>query len=226
MLLIAVAGLEVYGAVIMANVINAVINKHLSKFYTQMIFWLLIWSIIIIIRYSLSIFETKFEQSIANKIRADIVETISHESYQEYNSSDNSKFVSWMNNDTQQIVDKGITYLYIVVEAISSIILSLITLWKYNIWIMLASIFLAFITLFLPKILNNKLAKTSSELSTENEKFVALSSNLLSNFNMLFSFNALSLMKEKISEESKKIEIGLCKSSKSLRWYCSLRISM
>lgn len=156
MLLIAVAGLEVYGAVIMANVINAVINKHLSKFYTQMIFWLLIWSIIIIIRYSLSIFETKFEQSIANKIRADIVETISHESYQEYNSSDNSKFVSWMNNDTQQIVDKGITYLYIVVEAISSIILSLITLWKYNIWIMLASIFLAFITLFLPKILNNK----------------------------------------------------------------------
>ena len=68
MLLIAVAGLEVYGAVIMANVINAVINKHLSKFYTQMIFWLLIWSIIIIIRYSLSIFETKFEQSIANII--------------------------------------------------------------------------------------------------------------------------------------------------------------
>lgn len=214
MLLIAVAGLEVYGAVIMANVINAVINKHLSKFYTQMIFWLLIWSIIIIIRYSLSIFETKFEQSIANKIRADIVETISHESYQEYNSSDNSKFVSWMNNDTQQIVDKGITYLYIVVEAISSIILSLITLWKYNIWIMLASIFLAFITLFLPKILNNKLAKTSSELSTENEKFVALSSNLLSNFNMLFSFNALSLMKEKISGESKKLKSAYVNQAK------------
>ena len=45
-----------------------------------------------------------------------------------------------MNNDTQQIVDKGLTYLYTVIEAIALIVLSLITLWTYSIWIVLAAL--------------------------------------------------------------------------------------
>lgn len=133
LLLTLVAGLDVYGAVIISNVINAIIKHQLTIFYQQIVVWILVWGLIIIIRYTLSISETKFEQGIANKIRANILEAISNESYEKYNNSDNSRFVSWMNNDTQQIVDKGLTYLYTIIEAIALIGLSLITLWTYSV---------------------------------------------------------------------------------------------
>lgn len=151
LLLTTVAGLDVYGAVIISNVINAIVKRQLTGFYQQIVLWILVWGLIIIIRYTLSIFETKFEQGMANKIRADILNAISNESYEKYNNSDSSRFVSWMNNDTQQIVDKGLTYLYTIIEAIALIVLSLITLWTYSIWIVLAALVLAAITLYLPR---------------------------------------------------------------------------
>ena len=206
LLLTLVAGLDVYGAVIISNVINAIIKHQLTIFYQQIVVWILVWGLIIIIRYTLSISETKFEQGIANKIRANILEAISNESYEKYNNSDNSRFVSWMNNDTQQIVDKGLTYLYTIIEAIALIGLSLITLWTYSIWIVLVALILAMITLYLPRLLNNRLTQTSQALTKENENFVQVASDLLGNFNMLFSFNSLSLMRHDINNESKKLK--------------------
>ncbi|MCT3342345.1 ABC transporter ATP-binding protein [Lactobacillus johnsonii] len=206
LLLTIVAGLDVYGAVIISNVINAIVKRQLAVFYQQLILWILIWGLIIIIRYTLSIFETKFEQGIANKIRADILKAISNESYEKYNNSDSSRFVSWMNNDTQQIVDKGLTYLYTVIEAIALIVLSLITLWTYSIWIVLAALVLAAITLYLPRLLNKRLVQTSKILTEENENFVQVASDLLGSFNMLFSFNSLSLMRKNINNESERLK--------------------
>ncbi len=86
LLLTLVAGLDVYGAVIISNVINAIIKHQLTIFYQQIVVWILVWGLIIIIRYTLSISETKFEQGIANKIRANILEAISNESYEKYNN--------------------------------------------------------------------------------------------------------------------------------------------
>lgn len=206
LLLTLVAGLDVYGAVIISNVINAIIKHQLTIFYQQIVVWILVWGLIIIIRYTLSISETKFEQGIANKIRANILEAISNESYEKYNNSDNSRFVSWMNNDTQQIVDKGLTYLYTIIEAIALIGLSLITLWTYSVWIVFVALILAMVTLYLPRLLNNRLTQTSQALTKENENFVQVASDLLGNFNMLFSFNSLSLMRHDINNESKKLK--------------------
>ncbi|RVU71543.1 MULTISPECIES: ABC transporter ATP-binding protein [Lactobacillus] len=213
-LLVMVAALQVYSAVVMANIINAIVAHHLNVFCQQMLLWFLIWVVIAGIRFSLSILETNFEQGIANNIRNDLVETIANESYEKYNSQDGTKFVSWMNNDLQQVVDKGITYLYVVTESISSIVLSLITLWNYNLWIMLISIVLAAITLYLPSILNRRLAKTSAALSRQNEGFVRVASDLLNSFNMLFSFNALSLMKKKINQEAGKLKAAYVSQAK------------
>ncbi len=206
LLLTLVAGLDVYGAVIISNVINAIIKHQLTIFYQQIVVWILVWGLIIIIRYTLSISETKFEQGIANKIRANILEAISNESYEKYNNSDNSRFVSWMNNDTQQIVDKGLTYLYTIIEAIALIGLSLITLWTYSVWIVFVALILAMVTLYLPRLLNNRLTQTSQALTKENENFVQVASDLLGNFNVLFSFNSLSLMRHDINNESKKLK--------------------
>ena len=77
-----------------------------------------------------------------------------------------------MNNDTQQIVDKGLTYLYTIIEAIALIGLSLITLWTYSVWIVFVALILAMVTLYLPRLLNNRLTQTSQALTKENENFV------------------------------------------------------
>ena len=111
-----------------------------------------------------------------------------------------------MNNDTQQIVDKGLTYLYTIIEAIALIGLSLITLWTYSVWIVFVALILAMVTLYLPRLLNNRLTQTSQALTKENENFVQVASDLLGNFNMLFSFNSLSLMRHDINNESKKLK--------------------
>lgn len=213
-LLVLVSGLEVLSAVIMANIINAIAIRNINDFMQAIFIWLSIWLGIVVIRYLLSILETNFEQGIANKIRSDLVDAINNENYENYNSQDNARFVSWMNNDTQQIVDRSLTYLYVVIETISSIILSLITLWKYNLWLMLASVVLALITLYLPKVLDKKLAIASSELTQENENFVKTASDMLSNFNLLFSFNALSLMKKNITSKADNLKNAYVKQAK------------
>lgn len=206
LLLVIAAGLNVYSAVVMANIINELIAHNLPSFFRQILLWTAIWAIIIIIKFTLSILETNFEQGIANKMRADLVDAISNESYETYNKQDNTRFVSWMNNDTQQVTDKGLTYLYVVIDVISSIVLSLIALLSYSVWLMLLSIVLAVVVIALPKILNKKLDQTSIALTKENEKFVQVASDLLSSFNMLFSFNATNLMKRKINSESKELK--------------------
>ena len=43
LLLTLVAGLDVYGAVIISNVINAIIKHQLTIFYQQIVVWILVW---------------------------------------------------------------------------------------------------------------------------------------------------------------------------------------
>lgn len=213
-LLILVSGLNVLSAVVMANIINVIVERQLLSFFQQLLIWLGIWVIVVLIRYRLATLETEFEQGIANQIRSDIVDAITRQNYEKYNAQDSTRFVSWMNNDVQQIVDRGLSYLYVVIEEVSSIVLSLVTLWIYNIWLMLLSVVLAVLTLLLPKLLNKKLALTSARLTKENEKFVQVASDMISSFNMLFSFNALSLMKKKINTESKSLKSAYVNQAK------------
>ena len=134
--------LTVYASVINANILNALIGRNLRSFLEQVIILLCIWGLVAVIEYGLDIYEQHLIQNLDIAIRADIAQTLTHESYVHYNRRDISVYESWLNNDLQLINQQGFESLFSVIEGSAGAVLALTTLAYFHWLLAVVAVFL------------------------------------------------------------------------------------
>ena len=103
-----IAALQVFSAIIHTFAINELIKSKVINFLLWNILSLSLWGLLFILNYFKGIFEEKITQKISADIREDLANRISTTTYENFINKNEATFVSWFNNDLQQIEDKGI----------------------------------------------------------------------------------------------------------------------
>lgn len=202
MLLIALTTIgQTFAALYIAAGINFLIDKNLAGFLTQISLSTAMWLIVATSSYFSSVAEQKFIQNISLQLR-DKALSQAYESVE--NSEGNVKKAKFINMGTTDIltIETGFTSVFALVGAFIGALSSIIALFYYSVWFVLASVVLSILLVIIPKLFEQKINTVAQEISAENEKVTKATTNLITGVFDLFNYQAFSLVRKKNEENS------------------------
>lgn len=193
--------LKLKAAFLTADAFNALMAADTSLFITHVI-----WCGVLFFLFAILLaFQTWYEVFVRQKILADIRQGITqaYAQYPPHRSADYSsgKMVSWLTTDINRISSEGYQCLYNVISAVIEVSLSLLALCYVNWLLMLSIVVLALFNLWLPKLVDRKMAESFQSLTLQQENFTANITNLFKGFTALFSLNQSSFLRKKANED-------------------------
>lgn len=198
--------LFVITALMLTNLLNAVIEGNIDKLIKQTALLLLGWFIALVMDY---IKETTTAKAIArmnSTLRCQIAHKLTQMNFEEFNYEETGSYVSWLTNDITQIENLAFNSFFTIIYQLATVIFSLCGLFYIHFWVALASILLLIIMSIVPKLMNKTIEKYSKNMSIEQEKFVKVIKETISGHEVLYSYNLLSRFKSNISIRSNILE--------------------
>lgn len=196
------SGIQVISSIIHTFSMNSLIAGDVRLFFLWNVLSLILWGLLFIINYFEGIYEEKTIQKISTDIRLDITNRITTTSFANVTSKNEGDFVSWLNNDLQQIEDKGIRQYYAFWGYIFSVILSAIALVAYHYSLVLITFILMGLLMKFPSLFEKKITSATNKLSAANETFVSKLHDAISGYSALFGYNMLYKMVDLIRKSS------------------------
>ncbi|WP_122647240.1 ATP-binding cassette domain-containing protein [Enterococcus mediterraneensis] len=193
--------------VAIGNLANSLIDYSRTEF----LMWIGINILLSVANISFSIMGDYFEvlgiQKMNVRMRRDLAKGIAHYSYDEFHENGPvGKYTSWLTNDIEQIDQKGIQVVYNFVLYLTGIIFPVSAFLYFHWSLVVASLLLAVVLTFLPKIVQRMIEKSSLALTLENERFVNHLESLLNGFDTLTAFKRKKVLPLQISEASEKVK--------------------
>ena len=203
--------------VISAYMIGSSFNRLLANDFDGFIYFgslsLLCFFVYLLLSAFRIIYENRVNQKIIADIRVDIMNSLAKSDYKSFYKREIGTYISWLNNDLMIIEQKGLSSLFNLVTLICQIVLSTIALISFH-WSILALTILTFIlTLFLPRLMDKRIEKSSYTYSASLEEATSKYSNYLNGFDTLLAYKKLNLLKN----VSNMISKSIYKSSDTLR---------
>src|SRR5699024_8991776 len=151
---------------------------------------------------------SQVKQKMATAIRTDITQRIEKTSYNEFHKRQVGTYASWLSNDLSTIETVGFDNFYALltgsIATLTSVIALLFFHWSLVLWTVVAGA----LTIFLPKIFEKQMAKSSLNTTKENERFLSRVSEVLAGFDTLFSYSLLKNITKNTREASLKLATG------------------
>ncbi|MDH5106222.1 ABC transporter ATP-binding protein/permease [Lentilactobacillus diolivorans] len=213
-LIVLIEALTVYGSVLNADILNALIAHNFAQFMKNVALLLTVWLLVVLTEYIEGVYQEVVIQNIDISIRNNIAKLLIRKSYSEYNAKPYGVYESWINNDIQVINEQGLSPLFVVIQGAVGTVFAVLTLIKYHWSLALVALVLAGLIILLPKIFDKKLAEKNLKLTQGNERFVNRTQDVLSAFNLLYAFQTLHLLVDGIKESSKLIKTAYVNRSK------------
>ncbi|MFT8401548.1 MAG: ABC transporter ATP-binding protein [Lentilactobacillus diolivorans] len=213
-LIVLIEALTVYGSVLNADILNALIAHNFAQFMKNVALLLTVWLLVVLTEYIEGVYQEVVIQNIDISIRNNIAKLLIQKSYSEYNAKPYGVYESWINNDIQVINEQGLSPLFVVIQGAVGTVFAVLTLIKYHWSLALVALVLAGLIILLPKIFDKKLAEKILKLTQGNERFVNRTQDVLSAFNLLYAFQTLHLLVDGIKEFSKLIKTAYVNRSK------------
>ncbi len=220
-----IAALQVFSAIIHTFAINELIKSKVINFLLWNILSLSLWGLLFILNYFKGIFEEKITQKISADIREDLANRISTTTYENFINKNEATFVSWFNNDLQQIEDKGIKQYYVFWDCIFQAGLSAIALISYHYSLILLTLILMGILMKFPVLFEKKMAKSTNEMSKANEVFLSKTQDVVSGYTTFFGYNKVNNIIPLIRNASEylgKEKVHFIKVSKSAEGFIGI----
>lgn len=187
--------LTVYGAVLNADMLNALIKGRLRLFLMTVGGLLVTWALIVAIQYWGNVYQEKAIQNIDRSIRADLADLLVAKDYETYNGQSTGVYESWLNNDIQTINDQGLRIFFSIIPAVFGTAFAVITLVTYHWSLAVSAVILAALIIVTPKVFDRGVAQANRQLTHTNEAFVRQTQDVLDQFNLLYTFQALHRLK-------------------------------
>lgn len=219
------ASIQVYASVVHTFSMNALIRGDVRFFLLWNLFSLVLWGALFVINYIESVYEERTIQKISANIRDDITKRLSSTSFSNAVKKNEGTYVSWLNNDIQQIEDKGIRQYYAFWGNLFSIILSTGALIVYHYSLILVTFILMGILMKFPALFENKMSKSTLQLSEANERFIAKIQDSIAGYALLFGFNKLHVMRKLIKNASEDLsdeKVTFTKTNKVAEGYIGI----
>src|SRR5699024_1416135 len=148
---------------------------------------------------------SQVKQKMATAIRTDITQRIEKTSYNEFHKRQVGTYASWLSNDLSTIETVGFDNFYALLTGAIATLTSVISLlflhWSLVLWTVVAGP----LTIFLPKIFEKQMAKSSLNTTDECERFVSRVSEVLAGLYTLISYSRLKNITNNTREASLKL---------------------
>lgn len=199
------AMVQVFAAVIHTFSTDQLIQGNVKMFFVWNLASLFLWGGIFLIDYYKSIFEEKITQNIASDIRVDITKRLSVTSYANFMSKNEGTYVSWLNNDLQQIEEKGIKQYYIFWDCLFQVSLSAIALITYHYSLIFLILILIGLLMKFPVLFEKRMNIATTKLAKANETFLSKLQDTISGYSVFFGYGKTSQMFPLVRRASKDL---------------------
>ncbi|MBF6979310.1 ABC transporter ATP-binding protein [Aerococcaceae bacterium zg-BR22] len=160
------------------------------------------WAILFIINYFASAYEEKVIQLISSDIREYIANKLSVASFQNVKSNNEGTYISWLNNDIQQIEANGLRQYFEFWSNLFSVGLSIVALVTYHYSLLLVTFLLMGLMLKFPSFFEKKMNQATEQLAVANEAFISKIQDTIAGYETFYSFNIFNRMKRNINDAS------------------------
>ncbi|MFC6465073.1 ATP-binding cassette domain-containing protein [Marinilactibacillus sp. GCM10026970] len=192
MLLLITASCQTVVSVLNARAFNALIDLDFELFFWTTLQMFMIFMLFLFFTFLQINTMSRVKQRMLTSIRRSITERLEKVSYKTFHEKQVGTYASWLSNDMNTIEVDAFDEFYAVLSGIIATATSVFALFFFHWSIVILSFVIGALTLWLPKLFEKKLATASLETTRQNEVFLSKSSDALSGFDTLFSFNLLS----------------------------------
>lgn len=182
--------LQVYAATQMTIVANHLIDGNISAFLNSLLYVLALWGATFLIGYIQSLVQEIAIQKISKSIRNDLAIRISKMQLMDVSEHEINKFVSFMQNDVNQIEEKGFKSFFLMVRFIANGLFSLIALLFFSFYLFIVAMFLLIVLNVAPKILRKLIRDANLKISDTNNFFLKTIHDIVEGFEVLKVFSA------------------------------------
>lgn len=181
------------------------------KFNTFM-YWtmlsLLFWGVYFIFGIAQGYFQAKAIRVLNNQVRYDLYLSLLNRSYNDYHALDSGSYISWLTNNIKQIENLAWNPFFNGVGRVAQIIWSMIALTLIDWTLLVASLVIALIMWYMPKLFEKKMESMGSEYSSEQAIAVGRMRDLISGLYVLRLFGKESTFLKKGNMVSEQIEFS------------------
>lgn len=174
----------------MTIVANHLIDGNISAFLNSLLYVLALWGATFLIGYIQSLVQEIAIQKISKSIRNDLAIRISKMQLMDVSEHEINKFVSFMQNDVNQIEEKGFKSFFLMVRFIANGLFSLIALLFFSFYLFIVAMFLLIVLNVAPKILRKLIRDANLKISDTNNFFLKTIHDIVEGFEVLKVFSA------------------------------------
>ncbi|MBS4462040.1 ABC transporter ATP-binding protein [Aerococcaceae bacterium zg-B36] len=194
--------IQTISAVIHTISTDSLIQGDVKRFVGWNLISLMMWGLLFIINYFAFAYEEKVIQLISSDIREHIVNKLAITSLQNVKMNNDGTYISWLNNDIQQIEMNGIGQYYALWGNVFSVGLSIVALVSYHYSLVLVTFLLMGLMMKFPSLFEQKMNRSTEHLAAANETFLSKIQDMISGYDIFYSFNIFTHMKRNIQKAS------------------------
>lgn len=196
---------RVAAALVNTYVLNSLVQRNSSKFILYISL-----NITIYLLFGVLLFLTMYTQGVLTQkmsfdLRMGITKNITSGGYYFFHRHDTGTYGSWLTNDINLIETQGFDNYFNLVQVGSDTLFAGAALLSFHWSLVVAVVFLAFLTIGVPQLGQHKMQRVNVNLAKGNEKFLAQVQSLLKGFDTLFSLNLQQRLAEKIKAPAEKV---------------------
>ncbi len=199
------AGLTIASPWIMMKGFERLLEKDIHGFLIYMAAQIAVAFIMLLMNYSRNVEKAKVTTKMQTALREDITKRLEKASYSGFNKETSGTFISWLNNDVATINEHGFSAIYDVLDWGIMALFALLSLFIIHWQIGLASVALAFIVVFVPRLFQKKMTDAVVQFSLQKQVFVSKLKDVLCGFDVFFSFNLRSLITGEVKKASQEL---------------------
>lgn len=205
-LIILAAVLQVLASVFLMSMVDTMVTGDIHALVLAMARLIGLWIVIMFVIYTRNVVRAKALEKMHNQIREDLTEGIARLSPQQFRNQKTGAYLSWFNNDIQQLDNCSFQVFFQLISNITVVVAALGTLIYLN--VILAAICMAgaLLLLFLPKLVEKKANAQGKALSAMQEEYVKQLKSHLDGFYILKIFDRISYFKQEMEDASRTVE--------------------
>ncbi|MDF7637980.1 ABC transporter transmembrane domain-containing protein [Lactobacillus sp. ESL0791] len=219
------AGWQTLGGISSANALSAVAQMNGKQFFIWVGIMTLAYTFYAVFGNWITVSTAYLTQNIDTLIRTDVAKRLAAADYHYFHEQTTATYTSWLTNDINTINEFGIGDLMMIIQQISEISMSAVTLAYFHYSLLITTAILTIIMAIVPNLFTKLMAKRSLSFTHANERLVNTINDLLDGFNTLFLANAAQVIVNKINDacgDVKKHAVAYKKAAGASAWTTNL----
>ena len=184
-LMILAYGLQVYTSLLQIQIMQSLLDGDLKMFLLKIVLSLAVWLVIVLCLIGETVFQGRTVRQINNALRRDMAVGLLRKTHQEYHKLESGEYLSQFTNDVNQINQLAWTPFFVLIGAAAQVACGIAALASIHWLLLAASLVIAVIMIFVPRLFNQQLGQVGAECSANQSDGISKIKDLLAGYDVL-----------------------------------------